>query len=156
MLLTPLLPHGAAEVNFNLRNPLNMTVLQNMIRLWKVMLKLTLINPRLIIPRINYVVHFQIWTCISKTKSNQKLITCKATHVSCQFSWLYQADFRLKKKMSLLKKTHTHTHANSFNNWLCLSFSGCPQNLTCPRLGGGGGCSRNSPCNQAHRLSFLK
>ena len=33
--------------------------------------------------------------------NNQKLITCKATTISCEFHWLYHANFRLKQKISI-------------------------------------------------------
>ena len=50
---------------------------------------------------------------------------CKATTVSCEFNWLYHADFRLKKKISISSKKKKH--GNFFKNWLCPNFSCCPK-----------------------------
>ena len=45
------------------------------------------------------------------SENNNKLITCWATTVSCEFNWAYHADFSLKWKISLFeKKKLAYTH----------------------------------------------
>ena len=47
------------------------------------------------------------------SENSKKLITCWETTVSCEFNWVYHADFSLKWKISLLEKKkqqHAHTH----------------------------------------------
>ena len=46
------------------------------------------------------------------SENNKKLITCWATTVSCEFYWVYHADFSLKWKISLLEKKNNNKHTH--------------------------------------------
>ena len=66
--------------------------------------------------------------------NNQKLIACYATTVSCEFDWLYHANFRQKQKIYI--SSEKKKHGNFLENQFCPNFSCCPKNLSCPKLGG--------------------
>ena len=107
-----------------------------MIWFWKVMLKLTPIDSRLEIqcnklPNNNAIAN--VYQDMFPFKNNRNSSRARQP----LFRWNVTGFTTPIESLSLQKKTHTHTHANFFKNWLCQNFFCCPTNVSCPLHFGG-------------------